>query len=144
MRELEYQRLKRQLELDYHRAAKQLEDEYRRNIEALDRVMALTSTNRGADGRPPVRWGRLFRTIEQEVGRLEKPFVVQDVIDTLALAGVPADQLKLGSISSALRRLEAKGSILIIERGEGRRATRYARKPPSSEEERATPELQSK
>lgn len=107
-------------EREYKRLRREIEERYKSDLEALERIWELSRRDAPADR------GQLKGLLKQVVERAEGPFTAESIRREIEMIA-PGFGAKPASVSRLLKRLAEQGDIAIVEKGEGRRPTKYAR-----------------
>lgn len=118
MKEKEYRKLKTQIEAEYHR-----------KIEALETVWQMSGEDATKAGnQPEKRFGKgsLLKAVRRALEQVKGEFTLRDIQEKIGLADSAfAATVKPASLSSTLKRLETDHELEIVERGRGKRASKY-------------------
>lgn len=118
-------------EREYNRLKKQVNEEYARKLVALDLVYEMSRSGSGGlvNSTPSLPMGELSKAVRMAVDTQITTFTVREIEEKI-IESQPEYKSAINrtSISSALKRLEKDGYIVMIERGKGKRASRYGKK----------------
>lgn len=118
MKEKEYRNLKTQIEAEYHR-----------KVEALETIWQMAGGDANKLGsQPDKRFGKgsLLKAVRHALEQVKGEFTLRDVQEKIAFADSTfAATVKSASLSSTLKRLEKDRELEIVERGKGKRASKY-------------------
>jgi hypothetical protein len=112
-------------EREYKRLRATIEADYRKKLEALDLIYGMAARNGAPSASAPVR-GELAQVVASAIQQVKGDFNVRDIEQTLKVAE-PGLVVKRASLSNTLKRFVGS-EIELVEKGTGKRASRYRRK----------------
>jgi len=117
---------------EYERLKADALSEYKRKLDAIEMVWRMSggANQTGASSNSflesSVGKGFLSQAIRNALKLLPGEFNIRDVEkQILAIDQALASRIKRASLSSALKRLEEEKEIVLVEKGKGKRASRY-------------------
>jgi hypothetical protein len=111
-------------EREYRRLRATIEADYRKKLDALELIYGMAGKN-GASS-PALVKGVLAQAVVTAIQQAKGDFSVRDIEDTLKVI-YPNLVSKRASLSNTLKRLEGR-EIELVEKGSGKRASKYRRK----------------
>ena len=126
MNQREYEKLKRQFKEEYDQKLAALELIYRASNKPDNTFQKPKKSTSSLNGERAPRTPGIKETVRNILPEINKDFTLHDVEDKLAESDSEiAAKIKKASLSSVLKRLEAEGDIVIVERGTGKRPSIY-------------------
>jgi len=115
-------------EREYKRLRSIIEADYRKKLEALDLIYGMAGRSNGnssSSSGTPIK-GELAQAVVSAIQQTTSNFNVRDIEQTLKVTN-PAMNVKRGSLSNTLKRLEGR-EVELIEKGSGKRPSTYRKK----------------
>jgi hypothetical protein len=116
-------------EREYKRLRAEIEADYRKKLEALDLVWSMsngaTRPGQNISGR-----GAILLAVRTAVAGLQSTFGPPEVESSIKKNDPAlAPKIRRASISNVLKKLVDEGTVEVVEKGQGRQASTYRKKP---------------
>jgi len=114
-------------EREYKRLKLEIEEEYRENLRALEMVWKRAGKTGSSKARVP-RDNSLAHAVRGALHMMpEDGFTLRSIEEAIVANGLGDGDVRRTSISVVLKRMADAGEIVVIEKGSGKRATKYAK-----------------